>query len=573
MKNFKKFDKANYYIAVIFAGGIYPLANLLLAFVLKRLIDAGISDNIDALKSAIYIGLIVCVMLALTVFITELSKDKFIRSFSKKYRAQIFYEIIKTDVNTFDKNSTGVLISSMTNTITTIEEKYIKSYFDFISNSSLLIFSVVGMFLINWKLSLMVLIASLVPLIAMGAFGGSMQTKQNESIMRENSYVAKVKDAFAGFLVIKSFNVENKVSKEFQINNNNRANSQFEMSKINNISISISNFSGYLIFLVAYGLGMFMVINGNVSIGGVTAIVQLVNFVVMPMNKLGLEMNNKKAGLSAVQKVSELLAEMKKRTSYDTQLIKKDDFEDSIQLSNVSFSYPSLSNHSKNTLDDINLKIEKGKKYALVGMSGSGKTTFLNLLMGYYQNNIQGKIYIDEVDVNRINVSSLYKLMNIVQQNVYMFDNTLRYNITLGRSFSVEELNYAIDKSGLRELIDSTDKGLDMVVGEDGNNLSGGQKQRVSIARALIRQTPILLMDEATSSLDQKNTSQIEKAILKISELTAIVITHKLDAKILEQYDAIIFMKEGKISEIGTFKELIEQKGDLYNLSKLAYNI
>lgn len=163
-------------------------------------------------------------------------------------------------------------------------------------------------------------------------------------------------------------------------------------------------------------------------------------------------------------------------------------------------------------------------------------------------------------------------MINIVQQDVYLFDDTLAYNIKLGESFTDKELKDAINKSGLRKLVDSTPDGIEMNVGEEGKELSGGQKQRVSIARALIRKTPILLMDEATSALDQKNTTEIENAILEVVDLTAIVVTHKLNPNLLKRYDAIIFMKEGTITEIGSFVELMQQKGDLYNLCSLTMN-
>ena len=205
-------------------------------------------------------------------------------------------------------------------------------------------------------------------------------------------------------------------------------------------------------------------------------------------------------------------------------------------------------------------------------MSGSGKSTLLKLLMKYYKLEQNGSISIDNVNINKINLASFYKLINIVQQDVYLFDDSLAYNIKLGESFTDKELNDAINKSGLRKLVDSDPDGIEMNVGEEGKELSGGQKQRVSIARALIRKTPILLMDEATSALDQKNTTEIENAILEVADLTAIVVTHKLNPNLLKRYDTIIFMKEGTITEIGSFVDLMQQKGDLYNLCSLTMN-
>ena len=572
MKNFKKYDRFNYYLALVFSGLVYPLINLLLALVLKRLIDAGVARDIKALKYAIVACLLVCILLAAAVFISELTKNKFVNNFSKKYRKHIFDEIITSDLNEFNNNSIGNFLSTMTNTIATIEDKYIKAYFNVISNFALLLFSVVGMFIINWKLSIAVLIISLLPLVLMSLLGGKMQTKQRAVLQQQDDYVSQVKDAFSGFLVIKSFNIEKQISKEFQINNNKRADGELALAEFNNISISISNFSGYLVFLVAYGLGMFLVINGSTSIGGVTAIVQLVNFVVMPMSKLGLEINNKKAGGSAVKTLNQLLAKIHIPIKNNYPYLELNSFATDIKFVKVNFSYPQPGEKGKRVLSNINLQIEKGKKYALVGMSGSGKSTLLKLLMKYYKLEQNGSISIDNVNINKINLASLYKLINIVQQDVYLFDDSLAYNIKLGESFTDKELNDAINKSGLRKLVDSTSDGIEMNVGEEGKELSGGQKQRVSIARALIRKTPILLMDEATSALDQKNTTEIENAILEVADLTAIVVTHKLNPNLLKRYDAIIFMKEGTITEIGSFVDLMQQKGDLYNLCSLTMN-
>ena len=504
MKNFKKYDRFNYYLALVFSGLVYPLINLLLALVLKRLIDAGVARDIKALKYAIVACLLVCILLAAAVFISELTKNKFVNNFSKKYRKHIFDEIITSDLNAFNNNSIGDFLSTMTNTIATIEDKYIKAYFNVISNFALLLFSVVGMFIINWKLSIAVLIISLLPLVLMSLLGGKMQTKQRAVLQQQDDYVSQVKDAFSGFLVIKSFNIEKQISKEFQINNNKRADGELALAEFNNISISISNFSGYLVFLVAYGLGMFLVINGSTSIGGVTAIVQLVNFVVMPMSKLGLEINNKKAGGSAVKTLNQLLAKIHIPIKNNYPYLELNSFATDIKFAKVNFSYPQPGEKGKRVLSNINLQIEKGKKYALVGMSGSGKSTLLKLLMKYYKLEQNGSISIDNVNINKINLASLYKLINIVQQDVYLFDDTLAYNIKLGESFTDKELNDAINKSGLRKLVDSDPDGIEMNVGEEGKELSGGQKQRVSIARVLIRKTPILLMDEATSALDQK---------------------------------------------------------------------
>ncbi|MCT6895227.1 MAG: ABC transporter ATP-binding protein/permease [Bombilactobacillus mellifer] len=572
MHKFKGFDRPNYYLALVFAGLIYPLINLLLALVLKRLIDAGVARNLSALKQASEVCLLVCIFLALAVFGSERTKNKFVKHFRQQYRPKVFNQILTSDLQAFNKHSLGDFLTTMTTTLSTIEEKYLTAYFNIVSNVSLLLFSVLGMLFINWQLAIAVLIISLIPLLSMSGLSGKMQAQQKAVLKCQNDYVSKVKDALAGFLVIKSFNIEKQLNQEFQSKNNQQAASEFALAELNNRAISLSNCAGYLVFLVAYGLGMLMVIHGRTSIGGVTAIVQLVNFVVLPLNKLGLEMNNKKAGLAAMATLQQLLDQIHKPLAARQDDLEITQFTTNIKFTHVNFAYPQQGNIRQKVLSNINLQINKGQKYALVGMSGSGKTTLLKLLMRYYQLDTNGTISLDNVNLNQISLASLYQLINIIQQDVYIFDNSLAYNITLGKSFTDQELHEAIKQAGLKPLVDSNPQGMDLQVGEAGNELSGGQKQRISIARALIRKTPILLMDEATAALDQKNTTEIEEAILKIADLTAIVVTHKLNPNLLSKYDAVIFMKDGTITENGPFEELMQQKGDLYNLCSLTMN-
>ena len=215
------------------------------------------------------------------------------------------------------------------------------------------------------------------------------------------------------------------------------------------------------------------------------------------------------------------------------------------------------------------MKIQKGEKIAIVGRSGSGKSTLLNLLLRFYEVT-SGHILIDNQDLQDISIESLYNLMTVVQQDVYIFDDTLKANITLNQSFTEYDIKQAVQQSGLESYVLENELGFQVLCGENGSNLSGGQKQRLSIARALIRKTPILLLDEATSSLDNQVTTEIENSILKIQDLTALVVTHKLNEPILKKYDRILFMKDGGIVEDGSFDELMDRKGEFYKMFKFS---
>lgn len=214
-------------------------------------------------------------------------------------------------------------------------------------------------------------------------------------------------------------------------------------------------------------------------------------------------------------------------------------------------------------LSGIHCRFDLGKKYAIVGTSGSGKTTLLNLLLASHTN-YDGNIYFDDTELKEISTASLYETESIIQQNVFIFNATIRDNITMFGSFPEDEIEKAIALSGLSAVVQA--KGTEYLCGENGNGLSGGEKQRISIARSLLKKSQVLLVDEATAALDVETAKQVFDAILGLDEVTSIVVTHALDESLLSRYDEILAMKNGRIVEKGTFDELMEEKGYFYSL-------
>ncbi len=232
-------------------------------------------------------------------------------------------------------------------------------------------------------------------------------------------------------------------------------------------------------------------------------------------------------------------------------------------LENVTFSYEP----EKPVLQDLSMTPEAGKKYALVGASGSGKSTLLNLLMGAYDG-YAGSIAIDGRELREIAADSLYDVMSLISQNVFLFDDTLYQNITMFRDFPEDKLELAVHRSGLDSLI--AEKGEGYRCGENGSGLSGGERQRVSIARCLMRETPVLLLDEATAALDNQTAFAVTDAILRLDGLTRVVVTHRLEEALLEQYDEIFVLRNGTVCEAGRFGELMERKAYFYSLYTVA---
>ena len=559
MKQLIKNHQKAFYAFMIF-NILVPLTNIAFAYSIKGIIDSGMSQNEDALTQAVLVGASVIFIYAGLNFISLRLKNRLVRQIMSRYKNKVFQSILDRDYRDFSKEKSGKFISVLTENMKKIEQDYLHQYFNISKNLSLMIFSLLAMFIGNWYLTLLVIIASIIPMMISGFIGQKSAYLQKSAMIADQKYLAKVKDILAGFLVIKSFNVKEAIRQDYRNESEKLDEIYFMKGKFDVLANVISQLSGMIVFLVAFGGGMYLVFNGYTTIGSVTAIVQLVNFVVMPLNEVGMGMSKFREGQATLNAF-----ELKDVTGLQTGET-KEYFDDVISFSNIDFSYP---NTEEKIFNHLSLKIQKGEKIAIVGMSGSGKSTLLNLLLRFYDVT-SGHISIDNKDLQAISAESLYNLMTIVQQDVYIFDDTLRANITLNQSFTDEEIKKAVQQSGLESYVLENELGLQALCGENGSNLSGGQKQRVSIARALIRKTPILLLDEATSSLDNQVTTEIENSILDIQDLTALVVTHKLNETILKKYDRILFMKGGVIVEDGSFSDLMDRRGEFYKLFELS---
>ena len=559
MKQLIKDHKKFYYAFMIF-NMLVPLINIAFAYSIKDIIDSGISQNREALTQAILVGAAVIFFYAGLNFISLRLRNKLVREIMSRYKNKVFQSILDKDYREFSKGKSGKYISILTENMKKIEQDYLYQYFNISKNFSLMIFSLIAMFISNWFLTLLVIIASIIPMIISGVIGQKLASLQNSAIIADQKYLAKIKDILAGFLVIKSFNVKEAIRQDYNYESEKLDGVYFMKGKFDVLASVISQLSGMIVFLVAFGGGMYLVFDGHTTIGSVTAIVQLVNFVVMPLNEIGMGMSKFREGqvtLNSFEVKDVIELQTDKRKEY---------FDDVISFSNVDFSYP---NAEEKIFNNLSLDIQKGEKIAIVGMSGSGKSTLLNLLLRFHDIT-SGNISIDNQDLQDISSESLYNLITVVQQDVYIFDDTLSANITLNQPFSEDDIKQAVQQSGLENYILENELGLQTLCGENGANLSGGQKQRLSIARALIRKTPILLLDEATSSLDNQVTTEIENSILKIRDLTTLVVTHKLNETLLKKYDRILFMKDGVIVEDGSFDDLIYKEGEFYKLFKLS---
>ncbi|MHC9532085.1 ABC transporter ATP-binding protein [Dellaglioa sp. L3N] len=516
---------------------IAPINNIAFAFSIKLLIDDGISKNFERLYAHLIQSIIVIGSFVIFNYLGKLLMSMYAESQIKRYRLYLMANIINKPYMQFTKINSSDYQHVLLNETKQISDDYIKGFFKIEKNIVLVIYSLLGMFIGNFILATGILLATLIPIILSGIFTKKTERQKQVLVNNEKLYSNKIKEIIAGYLTIKNYQVENIIVKSYEKYLKKYTAIQMNLNRTENITTTISELSGLIVFLVAFGGGMMMTAKGYTTVGSVTAIVQLVNFVVMPINELGLLFSRFNGSMILQKNITKIL-------SMNNEVIetREGSLTKKIQFMHVDFNYPS---NDKKVLSDLVVNFEVGKKYAIVGKSGSGKTTIFNLLLKFF-NLSAGKIMIDDNNLNELSTKWWYSKFAIVQQNVFIFNDTVKYNITIGRSFVEAEIILAMEKAGLTDFLEKIDYNLDYGCGEEGKNLSGGQKQRIAIARAFLQNKSLILFDEATSALDDRTSADIEDKLLADPNITLIAITHKKMDSLNEKYDSILKLENGK---------------------------
>jgi ATP-binding cassette, subfamily B, bacterial len=557
-KYFFKF-KALFGVNILFIL-LSSMMDVSLAFVLKSIVDVGIEGNLSKFYRTMLFSVAYVFTTFLIVYIKKLLQAQLIKKTLLSLKEDVFSSILNSDISSFNEENSAKYISTLTNDINIIEQDYFANMLEMTANIISFTIATIAIVTVNLYITIGVFVIAFIPIIIPVLFGNKVSISKNIYSSNLGNFTTKVKDIFSGFEVIKSFNIERKIKEEYDKSNKTLEDSKYRFSSLSAVVSVLSNSFGFLMFFAAMGIGTYLIILGIITVGAMLAAVQLMNNIVNPIVNISDRLNR----LKSIKLIEDKFIQMINIKTQTDSGIHKPNFEKQISFSKVEFSYG-----ERKTLNGVSLTFEKGKKYAIVGGSGSGKSTILKLLLRYYEN-FSGDIAIDGVRHKEIRKEDIYKLISIIQQNVFMFDSSIRDNITLFQDYNEAEVQRAVELSGLKELIQSLNEGTNSSVGENGCNLSGGEKQRIAIARALIKKTPVLVLDEATSALDNETSYSIEKSMLSIPDLTCLVVTHKLMEEVLRKYDAIIAVKDGRIIEKGSFEDLINRKGYFHSLYSVA---
>ena len=526
---------------------IASLGYVFMAVLLQKLLDIAVGKNMQQFIPMVFFSIFYFVMLGIFLYLQSLLSKRITCKIIKQIRSDLFQGTVSQSMENFGKRNTADYLSIITNDVKMIEDNFLLPLFEVVQYTVIFISSFVLMIYFDVIVTIVVFVAITLMFLVPSLLGKELEKRQNTLSSQLADFTAKLKDILSGFEIIKSYSMKQYVIQKFDKENSDTIHTKYSVDKLFALNEGLSSFLALMVQIVVLFLSAYFIITERITVGTLLGMVQVSSNLANPLIMIFTNIPK----IKSIQPIIEKLTVLSKYELNEVPKKQSATFNSVVSISNLSFAYEK----ENRVLDKINLHIEKGKKYVIVGKSGCGKTTLVKLLAGYYTE-YSGKILYDNTDLNMMNENDIVQLSSIIHQNIYMFNESVYDNICLHEDYSKESIDKAVKASGLNDVIEKLPEGLLYEAGENGSNLSGGQKQRVAVARALIRNKPILILDEGTSAIDMQTAYDIENHLLKIEGLTIITITHNLKKELLELYDNIIYMENGEIIERGTFEEL-----------------
>ena len=533
---------------------------------MEKLNDLDISSkptiNFDTIKKTILLILILYLLSSVANYIQEWIMSGITQKISFKLRNQTSEKINKLPLKYFDNNSFGDILSRITNDVDTLSQSLNQTVTQFISSVTSIVGITIMMISISWQLTIVAFIIFPISMLLSRMVINKSQNlfkRQQVSLGQINGHI---EENYTGHNIIKAFNNEQYSLKVFNHINKDLYDSNWKSQFLSGLLFPIINFIGNISFVGVSVLGGWLAINKGLQIGDIQAFIQYVRQFNHPIVQLGNIVNLLQSGVASAERVFEFLEEEEEcediENPQSTQKI-----NGNVDFENVNFGY----DKNKPVINNFSAKIIPGQHIAIIGPTGAGKTTIVNLLMRFYDTD-NGTIKIDGIDIKRFKRADLRKLFGMVLQDTWLFNGTIKENLTYGRPEATDkEIKYVTKATKVDHIIRSLPGGYNMVINEDSDNVSQGEKQLLTIARAMLADSPMLILDEATSSVDTRTEVLIQEAMDKLMEgRTSFIIAHRLST--IKNADLILVMKDGGIVEQGTHEELLSKNGfytELYN--------
>ena len=518
--------------------------------------------DMKVIKDICWFLIIIYVCSALFSFLEAILMTIVSNNFARDLRSKIADKINRLPLRFFDKNQVGDILSRVTNDVDTIAQSMNQSLATLVSNMTLFIGTIIMMFVTNWIMALTAIVSSFIGFVFMG-FTLSKSQKYFKDRQRELGKLnAHIEETYSGLLVVKAYNGKKDRDKKFNDLNKKVYDANRKSQFLSGLMPSSMMFIGNLGYVAVCVVGAILTYNDMITFGVIVAFMTYVRLFTSPLSQIAQSFTALQSTAAASERVFEFLDEdemviEKNKIKLDKSIVKGD-----IEFNHVKFSY----NSDKEVIKDFTASIKSGEKIAIVGPTGAGKTTMVNLLMKFYDIN-DGDIKIDGVSIKDLSRENIHKLFTMVLQDTWLFNGTIKDNIVFNRkNVSDKRVKEVCDVVGLTHFINTLPKGIDSEM-EENDSISSGQKQLLTIARGMIEDAPFLILDEATSNVDTRTEILVQEAMDKLMEgKTSFIIAHRLST--IKNADLILVMRDGNIVEQGNHKELIKKNGfyaELYN--------
>ena len=520
--------------------------------------------DLDAVKAIAIFLAIIYIASALFNFIQSIIMTEVANRFAKSLRTRISKKINKLPLRYFDKNSTGDILSRVTNDVDTIAQSMNQSLATLVSSITLFLGTIIMMFYTNWIMAITAILSSLIGFIFMFLVLGKSQkyfVARQEELGNLNGHIEEI---YSGLNVVKAYNGQKLADEKFDIYNKKVYDANRKSQFLSGLMQPMMNFIGNFGYVAVCIVGALLTMNDIISFGVIVAFITYVRLFTSPLSQIAQAMTSLQSTAAASERVFEFVDE-EEMPNQDkiTKKLNKKDVNGKIEFENIVFQYD---NNDKPTINNFSAIATPGQKVAIVGPTGAGKTTIVNLLMKFYDID-SGDIKIDGVSTKELTRENIHDLFTMVLQDTWLFEGTINENIKYNcGDVSDEKIKEVCKVVGLDHFIRTLPNGYDTIISEN-DSTSAGQRQLLTIARGMIQEAPFLILDEATSNVDTRTEELVQKAMDKLTEgKTSFIIAHRLST--IKNADLILVMKDGNIIEQGNHDQLMKQKGfyfDLYN--------
>ena len=558
---------------------VFALSNGAMAYligpVMQYLFTGGSNSTVNVIPYEAFTLPKEWMMLAIPLAIIMVAVVKGISSFGQTFfmgyvgqgairdiRRRLYKHVLNMPINFFNSNPTGNLISRLTNDVNLLQSATAESLTTVLKQSLTIIVLAAIIISLDWRLALAASVGLPLSIYPMRRFGKKMKQVSTKGQVTMGTMTALLHEAIAGIRIVKAFCMEGYESKRFEKDNERYTRLKLKSIKVRALSSPIVEFLGSIGFALTILYAGHRIAEGTLRPEAFISFFAAVLMLYQPVKSLNGVNLNIQNGVAAAARIFELLDTPGETTG---GAIEFNSLKDSIEFKDVSFKYA-----DEWVLKKIDLKVKKGEMIAIVGSSGAGKTTFVNLLPRFYDLN-EGAILLDGTDIKELSLKSLRSKIAIVSQPIVLFNDTVKNNIAYGHhERSDEEIVEAAKAANANEFISRLPNGYNTVIGEGGMTLSGGQRQRLSIARAILKNAPLLILDEATSSLDTESELEVQRGLTNLMKgRTTFVIAHRLST--VRKATRIIVLADGMIKEVGAHDELINTEGEYFRLYSMQF--